>query len=85
MATPGDRYAAGVATLKSITGSSGEAMVESLKDITPDLASWIVAIAYGDVISLPGLDKPVRQVATIAALMALGTVAAQLKVHSMVL
>ncbi len=85
MATPGDRYATGVATLQGITGSSGEAVVESLKDIALDLANWIVAFAYGDVISLPGLDKPVRQVATIAALMALGTAAAQLKVHSMVL
>ena len=31
--------------------------------------------------SRPGLDKPTRQMATIAALTALGTATAQLKVH----
>lgn len=81
MATPKDRYATGVATLQSITGSSGESVVESLKDIAPDFSDWIVAFAYGDVMSRPGLDKPVRQIATIAALTALGTATAQLKVH----
>jgi 4-carboxymuconolactone decarboxylase len=76
-----DRHAAGLATLQSITASSGEAVVDSLKDIAPDLADWIVAFAYGDVMSRPGLDKPTRQIATVAALTALGTATAQLKVH----
>jgi 4-carboxymuconolactone decarboxylase len=31
--------------------------------------------------SRPGLDKPTRQIATVAALTALGTATAQLKVH----
>ncbi|MDR7135052.1 4-carboxymuconolactone decarboxylase [Lysobacter niastensis] len=76
-----DRHAAGLVTLKSITGSSGEAVVDSLKDIAPDFADWIVAFAYGDVMARPGLDKSTRQIATIAALTALGTASAQLKVH----
>lgn len=76
-----DRHAAGLVTLKSITGGSGEAVVDSLKDIAPDFADWIVAFAYGDVMARPGLDKPTRQIATIAALTALGTASAQLKVH----
>lgn len=76
-----DRHAAGLVTLKSITGGSGEAVVESLKDIAPDFADWIVAFAYGDVMARPGLGKPTRQIATVAALTALGTASAQLKVH----
>lgn len=76
-----DRHARGVKTLQSITGSSGEAVVDSLKDIAPDFADWSVAFAYGDVMSRPGLDEPTRQIATVAALTALGTAPAQLQVH----
>lgn len=81
MSEHSDRHAAGLATLHSITGSSGEAVVESLKDIAPDFADWIVAFAYGDVMARPGLDRPTRQIATVAALTALGTASAQLRVH----
>ena len=76
-----DRLATGLATIQSITGQSGQSVVESLKDIAPDFADWIVAFAYGDVMSRSGLEKPTRQIATIAALTAMGTAAAQLKVH----
>lgn len=68
-------------TLEAITGSSGEAVVESLKDIAPDLADWIIAFSYGDVMARPGLDRRLRQFATVAALTAMGTATAQLKVH----
>ncbi|WP_115576227.1 carboxymuconolactone decarboxylase family protein [Xanthomonas campestris] len=81
MSTISDRYALGLSTLNAITGRTGEAVVESLKDIAPDFSDWIVAFAYGDVMARPGLDKQVRQIATIAALTALGTATSQLKVH----
>jgi 4-carboxymuconolactone decarboxylase len=81
------RAATHVATLPrdetpaEITGATGESVVESLRDIAPDLADWIVDFSYGDVMSRPGLDRRTRQLATIAALTALGHCAPQLKVH----
>lgn len=79
--TSADRRARGLRALGEITGASGESVVESLRDIAPDLAQWIVDFSYGDVMSRPGLDRRSRQLATIAALTALGHCAPQLKVH----
>ncbi|CAN5142525.1 carboxymuconolactone decarboxylase family protein [soil metagenome] len=75
------RHDIGLATLEAITGASGSSVVDSLKDIAPDFADWVVAFSYGDVMSRPGLDRRTRQFATIAALTALGTAGPQLRVH----
>ncbi len=79
--TTSNRQKLGEETLSEITGGSGTAVVESLKDIAPDLAEWVISFSYGDVMSRPGLDKRTRQFSTIAALTAMGTAAPQLKVH----
>ncbi|MEO8064583.1 MAG: carboxymuconolactone decarboxylase family protein [Pseudomonadota bacterium] len=76
-----DRHARGLRALQEITGASGPEVVESLRDIAPDFAEWIVDFSYGDVMTRPGLDRRSRQFATIAALTALGNAAPQLKVH----
>jgi 4-carboxymuconolactone decarboxylase len=76
-----DRRTRGLRALAEITGDSGETVVESLRDIAPDLADWIVDFSYGDVMARPGLDRRSRQLATIAALTALGNARPQLKVH----
>lgn len=76
-----DRHERGVAALESITGGTGGAVVEGLRDIAPDLAEWIISFSYGDVMSRPGLDLRSRQFATVAALTAMGTAVPQLKVH----
>jgi 4-carboxymuconolactone decarboxylase len=81
VASDADRHARGLRALGEITGASGESVVESLRDLAPDLADWIVDFSYGDVMSRPGLDRRSRQLATIAALTALGHCAPQLKVH----
>ena len=75
------RFEKGLETLKKITGSSGSAVVESLKDIAPELADWIINFSYGDVLSRTHLDLKSRQLATVAALTAMGTATPQLKVH----
>ena len=75
-----DRHARGLRALGEITGTTGESVVESLRDLSPDLADWIVDFSYGDVMARPGLDRRSRQLATIAALTATGH-APQLKVH----
>jgi len=76
-----DRRSRGLRTLTEITGESGAAVVDGLRDIAPDFADWIVDFSYGDVMSRPGLDRRTRQLATIAALTALGNAQPQLKVH----
>jgi 4-carboxymuconolactone decarboxylase len=76
-----DRRTRGLRTLTEITGETGEGVVNSLRDIAPDLADWIVDFSYGDVMARPGLDRRTRQLATVAALTALGNAQPQLKVH----
>lgn len=76
-----DRYRRGLDQLRAISGPQGAAVVESLNDIAPDLGRYIVEFAYGDVFARPGLDVKTRELATVAALTALGTAAPQLKVH----
>ncbi|HQR52482.1 MAG TPA: carboxymuconolactone decarboxylase family protein [Burkholderiales bacterium] len=76
-----NRYEIGELTLSRITAGKGAAVVEGLKDIAPDLAKWIVEFSYGDVMSRPGLDLRTRQLATVAALTAMGTAMPQLRVH----
>lgn len=76
-----DRYARGWNKLKEIDGQAGERVIESLKDIAPDLGRYVIEFPFGDVYSRPGLDLKSREIATVAALTALGTAAPQLRVH----
>ena len=75
------RREAGEQALARITGGTGAAVVDSLKDIAPELADWVIDFSYGDVMSRPGLDLRSRQFATVAALTAMGTAMPQLRVH----
>jgi 4-carboxymuconolactone decarboxylase len=47
----------------------------------PDLCRYIVEFGFGDIYSRPGLTLQQRELATVAALTALGTAEPQLKVH----
>jgi 4-carboxymuconolactone decarboxylase len=76
-----DRRSRGLRALAEITGESGVAVVEDLREIAPDLADWIIDFSYGDVMARPGLDGRTRQLATIAALTAMGNAQAQLRMH----
>ena len=76
-----ERYKTGLAKLSEIDGEQGERVVEALKDISPDFAELLIAFPFGDVYSRPGLDLKSREIATVAALTAMGTAAPQLKVH----
>jgi 4-carboxymuconolactone decarboxylase len=76
-----DRYERGLKKLAEIDGEAGQRVIESLKDVAPDLARYIIEFAFGDVFSRPGLDLKSREIATVAALTALGTATPQLKVH----
>ena len=76
-----DRYARGWDALKEIDGKAGENVIEALKDVAPDLARYTIEFPFGDVYSRPGLSLRDREIATIAALAALGYATPQLKVH----
>jgi 4-carboxymuconolactone decarboxylase len=76
-----DRYQRGWKKLKNIDGEAGEKVLESLEDIAPDLGRYVIEFAFGDVYSRPGLDVKSREIATVAALTALGNASPQLKVH----
>jgi len=75
-----DRYARGWEKLKEVDGEAGERVIEGLKDIAPDLARYTIEFPFGDIYQRPGLGLKSRQIATVAALTALGTLP-QLKVH----
>ena len=75
------RRVRGEHTIAAITGSAGTTVVDSLRDLSPELGHWIVDFAYGDVFSRPALSLCTRELATISALTALGNAQPQLKVH----
>ncbi|WP_332700371.1 carboxymuconolactone decarboxylase family protein [Devosia sp.] len=75
------RYERGKRKLAEIDGEVGEAVIESLADIAPDFARYVVEFPFGDIYSRPGLDLRAREIATIAALTAMGNAHPQLKVH----
>ncbi|MBI5617087.1 MAG: carboxymuconolactone decarboxylase family protein [Gammaproteobacteria bacterium] len=71
----------GHATLETITGGGTQKLKDGLAGIAPELAQWIEDFAYGEVVSRPELDLRTRELATVAALTALGNAAPQLKSH----
>ncbi|MCG6974299.1 MAG: carboxymuconolactone decarboxylase family protein [Desulfobacterales bacterium] len=76
-----ERYTRGWEKLKKIDGHAGERVIEALKDIAPDLADYIIEFPFGDVYSRGILSLKEREIATVAALAALGNAQPQLKVH----
>ncbi|KQM62297.1 MULTISPECIES: carboxymuconolactone decarboxylase family protein [unclassified Sphingomonas] len=76
-----DRYARGVARLAEIDGAAGDAVIAGLADLAPDLGRYIIEFGFGDVYSRPGLDLRTRELATVAALTAMGNARPQLEVH----
>lgn len=75
------RYERGLAKLREIDGQAGEHVLESLEEIAPDFARYLIEFPFGDIYCRPGLDLKSREIAVVAALTALGNAAPQLKVH----
>src|SRR5208282_3400215 len=76
-----DRYKRGWERLEEIDPGAGPELVESLKDIAPDFARYIIEFPFGTIYTRPGLDYKSRELAVIAALTALGNAVPQLKDH----
>lgn len=75
------RLERGQRALADIDGQAGKKVVAALADIAPDFATYLIEFPFGDIYSRSGLDLRAREIATIAALTALGNAAPQLKVH----
>lgn len=75
------RYERGLAKLQEIDGEAGINVINSLHDIAPDFARYLIEFPFGDIYSRPGLDLRSREIAVVAALTALGNAVPQLKVH----
>ena len=76
-----ERMKRGLANLRKIDGKAGEKVVESLAGVSPDLARYTIEYPFSDIYDRPGLALRDREIATIAALTAMGIAAPQLKVH----
>ncbi|WP_406690566.1 carboxymuconolactone decarboxylase family protein [Saccharopolyspora sp. ID03-671] len=76
-----DRYERGVENLIRIDGQHGLDVVAFLKDISPDLARYVVEFSFGDIYHRPWLSPQRKQLVTVAALTAFGDTAPQLAVH----
>jgi 4-carboxymuconolactone decarboxylase len=71
----------GMRKLTEIDGKAGQNVIDALADIAPDFADLLFEFPFGDIYSRPQLDVRSREVATIAALAAMGNATPQLKVH----
>lgn len=75
------RLERGKRALAEIDGQAGHDVVTALADIAPDFATYLFEFPFGDIYSRGGLGLREREIATIAALSAMGNAAPQLKVH----
>jgi 4-carboxymuconolactone decarboxylase len=74
-------YEKGLQRLKEVDDIAGEKVIDSLADISPDLGRYVIEFGFGGIYSRPGLSLQQRELATVAALTAMGTAQPQLKVH----
>nr|WP_171035036.1 carboxymuconolactone decarboxylase family protein [Lentilactobacillus parafarraginis] len=76
-----DRLANGKKVLQEVDGAAAVNVMESLKDIAPDIGKYILEFAFSDIYSRSGLDLKQREMITITSLLTQGDTAGQLKVH----
>ncbi|HEX6006706.1 MAG TPA: carboxymuconolactone decarboxylase family protein [Burkholderiales bacterium] len=79
--TESERYRRGVEILRQVGGPEFDTPLKALEDVAPDLVRLAVEFGYGEIMSRPALDLPTRQLATVAALCAMGNAPSQLRYH----
>ncbi len=75
------RFQRGWELLRQVDDTGGEAVVNSLEEIAPDLGRYIVEFAFGDVYAREGLSLQERELVTIVSLLTAGGCEPQLRVH----
>jgi 4-carboxymuconolactone decarboxylase len=76
-----ERYERGARMLANVDGPAGLAMVDGLAQSFPDFARYLVESPFGDIYAREQLGLRERELATVAALCALGNALPQLRVH----
>ncbi|MCL2115395.1 MAG: carboxymuconolactone decarboxylase family protein [Methanobrevibacter sp.] len=76
-----DRYEKGMEILKITNKNKIQEVFKELEDIAPDLGRFVVEFPYSEIYTREGLDLKTRELATVAALTALGNAEPQLKDH----
>ena len=76
-----ERYERGSLMLTAVDGPAGLEVVEKLAKSFPDFARYIVEFPFGDIYAREGLGLRERELATVAALCAIGHAQPQLRVH----
>ena len=71
----------GTEVLGRILGNDQKSILKKLEDLSPEMTRWVVGFAYGEVVSRTQLALRTRELATVAALTAMGTAEPQLKTH----
>lgn len=75
------RFQKGWELLRQVDDAGGEAVIDSLAGIAPDLGRYIVEFAFGDIYAREGLSLQERELVTIASLLTAGGCEPQLRVH----
>ena len=75
------RFQKGWELLRQVDNAGGEAVINSLSDVAPDLGRYIVEFAFGDIYAREGLSLQERELVTIASLLTAGGCEPQLRVH----
>ena len=78
----GARRERGLKALAATSGGTGQAVLDALNDLAPEMAEYILDFSYGDVICRPGLSARRKEIAMVAAAAARGTMRPQLMVHA---
>jgi 4-carboxymuconolactone decarboxylase len=77
-----ERFRRGSEALAGIMGDGQVARLDAaMAGVAPDMVEYLISFGFGDIYARPGLKPRDRQLATIAALTALGTAAPQLRSH----
>jgi len=75
------RYESGLEKLNEVDGKVGDMVIQSLKDIAPDLGTFIIEFAFGDIYTRRELDLKQRELITLSSLASIGGTENQLRVH----
>lgn len=75
------RFQRGWELLQQVDNAGGEAVIDSLSGIAPDLGRYIMEFAFGDIYAREGLSLQERELVTIASLLTAGGCEPQLRVH----
>jgi len=75
------RYEFGCEQVRTLNESQVENLEDTFKKISPDMAKFVIEFGFSDIFARPALQPKHREVATIAALTAMGNASSQLEFH----